>query len=155
MASTVANTIPNTIVVSEDRNVTNKFRNWYKKKIIDTGISQKMEEGLISYHKAEEKLVNVFGKVVTVVLTIWPADGTLGEVLSILANPIISKGVALKNKVSDNAFIAAKRNFEANFIKADGSSKNITLPEVNFDEVLHGTKEVVNLFSKSDSVGFF
>ena len=150
MASAVANNIPNTIVVSENRNVVNDFRNWYKEKIIDTGVSKKFEEGLVEYHRTQEKLLNVFGKVVTVVLAIYPADGPLGEAVAMAASPFISKGVALKNKINERNIITAKRNFEANFIKADGSSEKVVLPEMSLDGVLNEGKELIGMISDLD-----
>ena len=35
-----------TIVVQEKRNVVDKFKSWYKEKMIDSGHSAKMEEGI-------------------------------------------------------------------------------------------------------------
>lgn len=145
------NNIPNTIVVNEKRDTINKFRNWYKEKIIDTGVSKKFEEGLINYHKTQEKLVDFLGKITTVVLIIIPADGPLGESISILSTPLISKVITLQNKINENNIITTKRNFEANFIKADGSSEKVVLPEMNLDEIIKEVKDVMIMISDLDT----
>lgn len=143
--------VPNTIIINEKRNTINKFREWYIEKIIDTGVSKKFEDGLISYHKTQEKLVNLLGKIATVILVVFPADGPLGESISILATPLISRVVSLQNKINEKNIITAKRSFEANFIKADGSSNEIIIPEFNLDEIIKEIKDLSIMVSDLDT----
>ena len=145
MASTIANNVPNTIVVSEKRNVVDGFRNWYKEKIIDTGVSQKFEEGLVGIHRVQEKMVNVVGSVATVIFAVYPEEGPLGEAITIIATPLVKKGLEFKNKIQEKGIITAKRKFEVNFIKADGSSEKVFLPDLKLEEIVKESKDLMTM----------
>lgn len=140
-----------TVVVSEKRNVIDNFKGWYKEKIIDTGMAKKFEEGLVGYHELQKNILNVAGKVATVILAVYPADGPLGETLAIVTSPLLTKLLDLQNKTTEMAVINAKRAFEAKFIKADGSSENVVLPKIDFDNLGSEVNEVIGQFKELDN----
>lgn len=137
----------NTIILNEDRNTINKFRNWYKEKLIDTGKSKKFEEKLDKSLALQKKAIAIAGSVATVVLIFCPADGPVGEICTALATPLLVKLVDLKGKIIKNVLIGGKRKLEADFIKSDGSSKKVQIPEFNLSTL---TKDFKDLKSTAD-----
>lgn len=119
----------NTIALEEKRSTVDNFRKWYKENLIDTGYSQKFEEGFVLCVDTETKIVEVAGRVVPIIMAIIPFDGPIGEVLTAAASPIVIACTRMKNRVKKRNVLNAKRKFEADFIKADGSSEKIEIPE--------------------------
>lgn len=100
------------IITKENRSVIDKFKSWYKEKIIDTGRAANFEKRVDSNAKAIKTIIKVAGTVATVALIFCPADGPFGEICTALATPALC---ALVDKVADiqkNLTIGAKRQGE-------------------------------------------
>ena len=134
----------NTLVVKEDRKTIDKFRDWYKEKFIDTGKSQDLEAKIEKKAEMEKKVIKIAGAVATIVLIFCPADGPVGEVCTVLATPLIAKLVDIKTEMKKNAIIQNKRTFEAKIIKADGTNKDVKIPEFNLKDLESNVKTVVD-----------
>ena len=72
-----------TIAVKEEREVISKFRAWYQKIAIDTGLSEGVDKFYVGMNKFKAFVANtairVTGAGVTIAAAICPADGPLGE----------------------------------------------------------------------------
>lgn len=100
------------IIVPEKQNVIQRFKEYYKKNIIDTGKSEKFEKTVDKVAKGVKTAVKVVGTVATVILVLCPADGPFGELCTALATPALC---ALVDKIADMAkktTISAKRDME-------------------------------------------
>lgn len=137
-----------TIVLEEPRSVVDKFRNWYKEKVIDTGRAATTEEAIDRNIEIEKKVVKVAGTIATIVLLFCPADGPVGEICTALATPLLVKLVELKGDLTKKILIGGKRKFEADFIKEDGSSSKIEVPEFNLEEI---TKDFVEVKQSTEA----
>ena len=134
----------NTVVLKGKRSTVKELRNWYKEKLIDTGKAQNFEEKLDKQLAFEKKAIVVAGSVATVILALCPADGPVGEICAALATPLLPKLVDLKGKIIKEAVIGGKRKLEANFIKSDGSSEKVEIPEFNLSNL---TGDITNFKS--------
>ncbi len=124
-----------TVVVNENRSVLERFRNWYKEKLIDTGKAKDFEEKLDKKIEIEKKAIYILGSIATVVLIFIPADGPVGEICAAVATPLLAELVSLKGKITKKVVLGAKRKLEADFIKADGSSDKIEVPDFDFNDI--------------------
>lgn len=100
------------IVVPEKQSIIQRFKKYYKEKIIDTGKSENFEKTVDKVATGVKTAVKVAGTIATVILVICPADGPFGEVCTVLATPALC---ALVDKVADMAkktTISAKRDME-------------------------------------------
>ena len=133
-----------TIVVKEDRGVVDKFQIWYKEKMIDTNLSQKLEKD--------------FSNAVNVISTISKTKDTIGLGIvtfmpeaSIYA-PLVATLIGVKEKMFElgkNIAIKAKRGIEAIFFGVDGSNKDISVPDLDITDVLY------NVFDSKNTVDSF
>ena len=154
MAVAMAANGANTLVVKEDRKTIDKFREWYKEEVIDTGKSQQFERMISKSFDLFPKVVEMAGKAVTVVLTLVPADGSLGETLAILASPFLTRFAKAFAKEQKRNVLLAKRKFEAKFIGADGSCEDVEIPEAainNLGIIVEDVKGIVNVVLDSES----
>jgi len=141
----------NTIVLSEERSTIDKFKNWYKEKLIATGKTKNFEEKLDKSLKLEKNFIKIAGTVATIVLIFCPADGPVGEICTALATPLLAKLVDLKEKIVKSVVIGGKRKLEGTFIGADGSSKNIEVPEFDLNKLpndFNNLKNTIEEFEK-------
>ena len=100
------------IIANEKRSVIDRFKSWYKEKILDTGKSQKFEKEVDRTTKWIKGGVKLVGTAATVALVFCPADGPFGEICTALATPALC---ALVDKIADirkSLTIAAKRKGE-------------------------------------------
>lgn len=124
-----------TLVVEEERIIIDNLKNWYKEKIIDTGISAKFEDAVNIWSKIDAGIVAVAGTVATIALTICPLDGPLGEICSALATPGLTALANIKGKVVKNAVVGVKRKIEGTFIGETGQSEKIEIPELDIKTI--------------------
>lgn len=123
-----------TLVLQEQRNVVDNFRNWYKEKLVDTGKTAKFEETIDKRINLERKMIKVAGTAATVILTICPLDGPFGEIAAALATPALVKLVEAKGEIMKKSIIGGKRRIEADYLGVDGKSKKVEIPDGNIVE---------------------
>lgn len=138
----------NTLVVQENKETKEKFKKFYKEKIIDTKIAENAEKALDVGTKITKTVDKVKIIVADIALTIFAPEG-------LCLMPLINGLVNAKNKLTEfgkNKFIEGKRYFEAKYIKADGSCQDVIIPETNKDEVkstisdlTENIKEIINI----------
>lgn len=119
-----------TLVVQEDRKNVNKFKNWYKEKIVDTKIASGSEK--------------VFSKVVDFSIGVNKFKDTVGtSIMAFIPEatifiPLVKVASGAQRKIMDlskNLVIKTKRGIEAKFIGVDGSNEDISIPDLKVDEV--------------------
>lgn len=132
-----------TLVVEEKRSIIDRFKNWYKTKVIDTGLSAKAEEFVDFATKIEKGFISVVGTVATVALMFCPADGPFGEICSALATPALVKLADLKGKAMKKILVGGKRKLEGTFIGEDGHSEKVEVPEIDIKTAVAEAKGLV------------
>lgn len=138
----------NTLVVQENKETKEKFKKFYKEKIIDTKIAENAEKALDVGTKITKTVDKVKIIIADIALAIYAPEG-------LCLMPLINGLVNAKNKLTEfgkNKFIEGKRYFEAKYIKADGSCQDVIIPETNKDEVkstisnlTENIKEIINI----------
>lgn len=141
-----------TVVIEEKRSVIDKFRNWYKEKLIDTGKAQSFEENLDKEIELEKQAIGIIGTIATVVLAFCPADGPVGEICTALATPLLQSLVDLKGKITREVAIGGKRALEANLIKADGSSKQVQVADFNLESIATDLDDAINISNQISDI---
>ena len=100
------------IITTEKRSVVDKLKNWYEKRIIESGVSQNFEAGIDKTAKVVKGVIKVVGVTATALLIICPADGPFGELCTALATPglcaLVDKIVDMYKKIA----IGSKRKGE-------------------------------------------
>ena len=144
------------LVIQEERGTINKFRTWYKEKVIDTGKSQKVE-------KLYDDVINIVNSVdntitnaaSTIIGIIYPEVSSITQYV-----PALTK---FKTKCLDfgkKAIINSKRFIEAKFIGVNGENKEVILPSFNTEQLGNDIKEsirdvttVVETIEESEQIG--
>lgn len=144
-----------TLVVQEERGTINKFRNWYKEKIIDTGKSQNFEKTI---DKNIDKFMKIeCGKdnVVKIILPFIPYGNLVAPLIPTFQK--IKGGIA---NIYKNSIIKSKRFIEAKFIGVNGENKEVILPSFNTEQLGNDIKEsirdvttVVETIEESEQIG--
>lgn len=137
-----------TIVVQEKRNVVDKFKNWYKEKMIDTGHSAKMEEGIADAIDLGADMFMLQCVIASAAITIIAAIPSSG--LSIPLGGAITAGIAtvapllkeMSKKFGTKAAIGTKRALEAIFIGENGQSENVEIKDIDI------TNDAINTGAK-------
>ena len=146
----------NTIVSEENRDLIYKARilyekmngkvkgvqDSYKENIVDTGISNDIEEKIEKDAKATKTGIKIVGTIATVALMFCPADGPFGEALTLLATPAFCALVDLAAEVKKKVLISGKRGIEKHFLKVDNANQNITGYNMENGEIV---EDFVNL----------
>lgn len=131
-----------TLVVEEPKSTIDKFRNWYQNKMIDSGKAANFEEKLEKYTEKQKTTIKLAGTVATIVLFFCPADGPVGEICSALATPLLATLVEKKSELLKKTVIGTKRVIEAKYLGVDGSSKDVIVPDFNFNDL---TKDITDI----------
>ncbi len=137
-----------TVVVREKRNVVDKFKSWYKEKMIDTGHSAKMEEGIAEFIDLRADLFMLECVVLSAAITIIAAIPTTGISIALggaISAAIIAIGPMLKEigkKYGTKAAIGTKRALEAIFIGENGQSENVEIKDIDI------TNDAINTGAK-------
>ena len=122
-----------TIAIQEKRSVVDKFKSWYKEKMIDNGRSAKLEEvtdkGMDFARDAEKLLIVVGGVVVGVLLA--PESVGLSVVLSGLLISAGPKIADIKWSLMKRASLSGKRATEGLLLGVDGTSENVNIPDLD------------------------
>lgn len=126
-----------TLVVKEERGIVNKFRNWYKERIVDTEISPNSEKVFVKVIDLWEKAQSLYTNGAAVVLTIF-APEALGLI------PCFKRLQKYTYDAIKSVGLKTKRAMEATFIGVDGSCKSVAIPEISFEQVLKDVKDGVN-----------
>ena len=126
-----------TLVVNEDRKTIDKFRDWYKKKVVDSGISGMYEKGLNFTMKIQKGVNDVAGQVLPSVLAFVPEASFMAPII-----PAITKVGNMVCDLEEKAVIGTKRFVEASFLGVDGSSKEVILPSVDLGKLGEGISNV-------------
>ena len=137
-----------TLAVTEKRGVVDKFRDFYQRKVVDTGTSASFEEMIDKQVEMEKTFVKVAGTIATIALIFYPADGPVGEILTALATPLLAKVIDLKGNLVKETVIGAKRNIEANYIGTDGRSEKVAVPDLNLIDSTHGISDLKDTATK-------
>ena len=129
-----------TIAIQEKRSVVDKFKSWYKEKLIDTGHSAKIEEGLETVIDVGADAFTLYCVVAGAAITIIGAIPSMGLGLALggaIGTGIVSIGSAVAHfgkKFAPKVIIGGKRAMEAIIIGEDGSSKNVKIPNIDLTE---------------------
>ena len=122
-----------TIAIQEERSVVEKLKNWYQKKMIDSGRAAKLEEGtdiLMNLGNDIEKTITILGGLVAGVV-LFPENPLLAVAVGAFIVKLGPKFVDLKWKLTEKAVIKGKRATEAIVFGADGSSEKVTIPDLD------------------------
>ena len=114
-----------TLVVKENRNVINKFRDWYKEKIIETNKAQQFEDKFVKTVDFISKTQEIKSKIATTIIAFIPETKELAS--------LVPKLVEIQKKITElgkNLVINSKRTFEAVFIGADGTNKDVIISDM-------------------------
>lgn len=111
--------------LNKAKNKMNNIRDTYKEKMIDTGLSQKLEEEIDKQAKRKKKAIKIAGTVATIALIFVPADGPFGELATFFATPALCALTDVCAELKKKALITGKRGFEKAVLKVDGANKNI------------------------------
>ena len=122
-----------TLVVKEERGVIDKFRSWYKEKIVDTGVSPVSEKIFVKSIEFFEKAQASYTNGAAVVLAIF-APEALGLV------PCFKRFQKCSYDAVKSIGLKAKRAMEGTFVGVDGSCKDVVIPEISFEQVLNDVK---------------
>ena len=145
--------VDGTIVLDENRSVIDGFRFWYKENIIDTNKAQEFEEKLDKGVEIAKNAIYVAGGVVTVVMALCPADGPIGEAISIVATPLLAKVVEMGATLVKDVVIGTKRVVEEKIVHENGSSDNVTISEdLTIEKVAEEAKDLS--MEVKDTFGF-
>ena len=145
--------VDGTIVLDENRSVIDGFRFWYKENIIDTNKAQEFEEKLDKGVEIAKNAIYVAGGVVTVVMALCPADGPIGEAISIVATPLLAKVVEMGATLVKDVVIGTKRVVEEKIVHENGSSDNVTISEdLTIEKVAEEAKDLS--IEVKDTFGF-
>ena len=151
-----------TIVVQEKRNVVDKLKSWYKEKMIDTGHSAKMEEGITEAIDLGADMFMLQCVIASAAITIIAAIPTSGYSIPLggaISAAIIAVGPMLKEigkKFGTKAAIGTKRALEAIFIGENGQSENVEIKDIDITNdaintgaklAQHGTN-IVNVYQQ-------
>jgi hypothetical protein len=124
----------NMIVVPEERQTVekikgkkNKIQQAYQEKVVDTGISDKVDKGIDTVAKVEQVGIGVIGGVATVALAICPADGPVGEACTLLATPALIGAVQLKADIEKKVYHTVKGAFEKKVMQVDKENDNVVM----------------------------
>lgn len=130
------------IITKENRSLIDKFKNWYKERIIDTGVSAKFEKNVDNTTKIAKTTIKVVGTTATIILIFCPADGPFGEICTALATPALC---TLVDKIADirkNITIAAKRQGEK-ILGFEGQGVNPEVQGYNYlTDIVKDAKEL-------------
>ena len=146
-----------TIAIQEDRNVVDKFRAWYKEKLIDSGRSAKIEEGTVKLIDLAGDGAKIYAVVAGIVVAIVPTvctEGALGPVMIPIGGLIATAGPSLMElckKFGTKLYVNGKRAAEAIIIGEEGASQNVKIPDIDLAEeakdigktILKETPEIV------------
>lgn len=134
------------------------LRQKYKEKFVDTGKSVAIENTTDDAVKAIQAAVGVVGGIATVVMTLCPVDGPVGEIVTALATPALMALVPVALKVREKVFITGKRIIEKYILKVDPntyegskvSGYNLEDGEIvkDFEETILGAKDLAKGASK-------
>lgn len=117
-----------TLVLQEKRSVVNKFRDWYKQKVVDSGLSQKFEKIIDTRCKVLKKKNDILEKVLPSIVAKIPEVEFLAPLI-----PAISRIGKFTYELEEKIIISAKRFFENIFVGTEGKGEGIDLPEANTD----------------------
>ena len=140
-----------TIAIQEKRNVIDKFKSWYKEKIIDSGQSAKMEEGIFTFVDLAGDMFTlncVVGATIVSIIAAIPTSGLslgLGTAISagILATSPIITGII--KKFGAKAAIGTKRALEAIFIGENGQSDTIEIKDIDITDTAYQLGEIATI----------
>jgi hypothetical protein len=94
--------------------------------MIDTGLSQKLEEEIDKQAERKKKAIKIAGTVATIALIFVPADGPFGEMATFFATPALCALTDVCADLKKKALITGKRGFEKSVLKVDGTNENVT-----------------------------
>lgn len=139
-----------TLVVTEERENVNKFKNWYKEKIVDKNISSGSE---VVVDKAV-KILNGVNRAEEVLGTTVIAFIPGGAVFI----PLIKVASKIQREFLEfgkDSVIKGKRIIEANLIGVDGSSEKVVIPDFSIEkkgkDLILETKEVGKILESFSS----
>ncbi len=139
--------------VDKAKNKMNDIRDTYKEKMIDTGLSQKLEEEIDKHAKRQKTAIKVAGTVATIALIFVPADGPFGELATFFATPALCALTDVCADLKKKALITGKRSFEKSVLKIDGSNENVTGFDLDnkesFIKSFEDLKDNIDNFSRS------
>lgn len=129
-----------TIAIQEKRSIVDKFKSWYKEKMIDTGTSARIEEGTVSAVDLAADAMKIYTVVAGVAVAIIPiavSGGTAAAFSVPLGGLIATTGpmlMELCKNFGTKVYIKGKRATEALIIGEDGASKNVQIPNIDLAE---------------------
>ena len=146
-----------TIAIQEKRSVVDKFKSWYQEKMIDSGHSAKLEEGIATAIDLGGDMFTLYCVVGAAAVTIVAAIPSSG--LSIPLGAAISAGIlavgpavtGIIKKFGTKAAVGTKRAMEAIIVGANGESETVDIKDVDITQdvikageaaATHGTKIV-------------
>lgn len=138
-----------TAVIIEERSVLEKIRQWYSRKYIETGKSQKFEE---KFHKStdiQNKSVKFLGATANVISSVLSEDSKYKLAAEIVSDERVLNVKTIINNLLEKAVIGSKRYVEYNFFKVDGTSSQVQLPSENIIiDTLEAAKDIKDLENK-------
>ena len=127
-----------TLVVQEKRKTIDKFRDWYKQKVIDSELAVKFEKIIDSRTQVLKKKNDFLEKVLPSIVARIPDVAFLAPLI-----PVLSKVGKFKYDLEEAMIIKAKRFVENVFIGVDGSCLEVTPPTINFEGLDEDVETIV------------
>jgi hypothetical protein len=140
-----------TIAIQEERSTIDKFKSWYKEKMIDNGRAAKVEEGIVTTVDILGDCLILYGVIGGAAITIVGAIesfgiGTaLGAAIGTGFASITGAIAAFGKKFVPKVIISGKRTLEGIFIGEDGSSEKINVKDIDLTDALQNlSTEAIN-----------
>lgn len=126
-----------TIALQEKRNVVDKFKSWYKEKMLDNGRSAKIEEGTVKFidiYSDYQKIMTVIGGIAIAIVPIVVTGGSAAAFSVPLGGLVATTGpllMELIKKFSTKVYVNGKRSIEGIFFGEAGTSENVKIPDID------------------------
>ncbi len=129
-----------TIAIQEKRSVVDKFKSWYKEKMIDSGTSAKMEEFTVTAIDLAGDGMKIYMAVAGAVIAIIPTVFTEGAAAPFaipLGGFVAATGPAIMELLKNfgtKLYVKGKRATEGLIVGEDGASENVQIPDIDLSE---------------------
>lgn len=151
-----------TIAIQEKRSVVDKFKSWYKEKLIDTGTSARIEEGTVTAIDLAADAMKIYAVIGGVVIAVVPTVVTGGSAAGFaipLGGLVATTGpmlMELCKNFGTKVYVKGKRATEALIIGEEGASKNVKIPNIDLAEeaksigktIMNETPEIVAKYNE-------
>ena len=130
-------------------NFMDKLRDTYQEKVIDSGLSDKLDKFIDTKAKVESVAIGALGTIATIGLAICPADGPIGEACTAILTPGLLALVNLSKKIENKGLATTKNFVEKKILQIDKENDNVEV----YNDQGELMKDVMEVISDAKQLG--